>query len=98
VTAKLFASALERDDSRSAKNYRDVIAVSVRSLVTKLYAKSTYFLTDPRTLIRGNIILIKILNTKAFLSLSLLSVKATLYFQVDGSSGFILTKDNCIIV
>jgi hypothetical protein len=48
-------------------------------------------------LIRGNIILIKILNTKHF-SLSLLSVKVTLYFQVDGSRGFILTKDNCISV
>jgi hypothetical protein len=55
-----------------------------------------------RALIRGNIILIKVLNTKAFLSLSrslsLLSVKVTLYVQADGSRGFILTKDNRIIV
>jgi hypothetical protein len=45
---------------------------------------------------RGNIILIKILKTRAFLSLA--AVKAMLYSQVDGSRGFILTKDNCITV
>jgi hypothetical protein len=32
------------------------------------------------------------------ISLSHCSVKVTLYVQVDGSRGFILTKDNCIIV
>jgi hypothetical protein len=32
------------------------------------------------------------------ISLSLLSVKVTLYFQVVGSREFILTKDNCIII
>jgi hypothetical protein len=50
-------------------------------------------------LIRGNIIFIKILNTKALLSLvALCQGHATLYFQVDGSRGFMITKDNCIIV
>ena len=50
VAAKIIALALERNDSRSATICRDVIAISVGSLVTKLYAKSTYFLTDPPTL------------------------------------------------
>jgi hypothetical protein len=37
-------------------------------------------------------------STSLSLSLSLLSVKVTLYSQVDALCGFILAKDNCIIV
>jgi hypothetical protein len=45
-------------------------------------------------LTRGNITWIKILHTKAFPSL----VALCQGHAVDGSRGFILTKDSCIIV
>jgi hypothetical protein len=48
-------------------------------------------------LTRVNIKWIKIVNTKAFASLVALS-RSRCTSKVDGSRGFILTKDNCVVV
>jgi CO dehydrogenase/acetyl-CoA synthase epsilon subunit len=63
----------------------------------EFYFKNATLLYYVNCLIKRKYYLNKNLKTQKHFSLSLLSVKVTLYFQVDASHGFMLTKDNCII-